>query len=278
MRFGPLGTSISALLLATVLHADNWPAWRGPTHDGISNETGLPVEWSHDSSNVTWKLALPTWSGSTPVVWNDHIFLNVAESGSIYLWAIDRSSGKPLWKKHLSDGDEKRMKQNMSSPSPVTDGRSVWIMTGTGILTAFDFAGNQLWRRDIQADYGTFGLNHGYANSPRLYQGDLIVAVIHGMKTDDPSYLLRIDGATGKTNWRVERPTDAIRESPDSYITPAIAGEGDNARIVVTGGDYVTGHDPNTGREIWRGGGLNPQKNPVRSSSTWLIQSLANRH
>ena len=82
-------------------------------------------------------------------------------------------------------------KQNMSSPSPVTDGTTVWVMTGTGILKAFDFKGKELWVRDIQKDYGAFGLNWGYASSPLLHQGSLYVQVLHGMKTDDPSYLLQ---------------------------------------------------------------------------------------
>ena len=77
-------------------------------------------------------------------------------------------------------------------------------MTGTGILKAFDFAGKELWSRDIQKDYGRFGLNWGYASSPLLHEGALYVQVLHGMKTDDPSYVLRIDKATGKTVWKVE--------------------------------------------------------------------------
>jgi outer membrane protein assembly factor BamB len=84
------------------------------------------------------------------------------------------------------------------------------------------------------------------------------VQVLHGMRTDDPSYLLRIDKATGKTVWRVERPTPARFESPDSYTTPALLRYGTSTEIVVTGGDVVTGHDPMTGKELWRANGLNP--------------------
>ena len=87
----------------------------------------------------------------------------------------------------------------MSTPSPVTDGTHVWVMTGTGILKAFDFAGKELWTRDIQKDYGRFGLNWGYASSPLLLEDSLYVQVLHGMKTDDPSYVLRIDKAERTT-------------------------------------------------------------------------------
>ena len=166
-----------------------------------------------------------------------------------------------VWKKPLGSGNKAGRKQNMSSPSPVTDGRTVWVMTGTGMLKAFDFAGTEKWARDIQKDYGAFGLNWEYASSPLLLDGDLIVQVLHGMKTDDPSYVLRIDGATGKTEWKVDRPTNAVSESPDSYTTPAIVGKGRTAEIVITGGDVVTGHSPATGKELWRVDGLNPQGN-----------------
>jgi outer membrane protein assembly factor BamB len=153
-------------------------------------------------------------------------------------------------------------KQNMSSPSPVTDGKSVFVMTGTGILKGFDFDGKELWVRDIQKDYGTFGLNWGYASSPLLLDDALYVQVLHGMKTDDSSYVLRIDKRTGKTQWKVDRPTAAIRESPDAYTTPALLRYGKTIEIVITGGDCVTGHDPATGKELWRANGLNPDNDP----------------
>ncbi len=239
------------------LQAENWPQWRGPSANGISPETNLPVKWS-PTENIAWRLPLPSWSGSTPIVWGEHIFLNVAENGSLFLWAVDRNKGVPLWKQHLGDGDHRQRKQNMSTPSPVTDGRNVWVMTGTGILKGFDFAGKELWMRDIQKDYGRFGLNWGYGSSPMLHEDSLYVQVLHGMKTDDPSYVLRISKATGRTIWRVERPTIAQRESPDSYTTPAIVRHGNALELVITGGDAVTGHDLNTGKELWRADALNP--------------------
>jgi outer membrane protein assembly factor BamB len=151
-------------------------------------------------------------------------------------------------------------KQNMSTPSPVTDGQHVWVMTGVGALKAFDFAGKEIWSRNIQEDYGKFGLNWGYASSP-LLQGDaLYVQVLHGMKTDDPSYVLKIDKLTGKTIWRVERPSPAVHESPDSYSTPAWIEANGRAELIITGGDVVSGHDPETGREYWRADVLNPNR------------------
>ncbi len=251
---------VIALAVSAAL-GDNWPQWRGPFLNGISSEKNLPTRWSAED-NVTWKLTMPSWTGATPIIWGERIFLNVAERDSLYLWCVDRTRGEPLWKKLLGGGNTKMRKQNMSSPSPVTDGKNVWVMTGTGIFKAFDFAGTELWTREIQKDYGRFGLNWGYASSPLLYEDALFVQVLHGMRTDDPSYLLRIDKKTGKTLWRVERPTNAIRESPDSYTTPTIVRQGNNVELVITGGDCVTGHDPATGKELWRANGLNPDNNP----------------
>ncbi len=280
---------IAGLLPATVA-AEDWPHWRGPTHDGVSAETGLPVEWDTENG-VVWKVPMPAWSGATPIISGDTIFLNVsipedaagvpanpsegyrrrrgavegrgnvAYSGHIELWALDKADGTPRWKRHLSDRDTRGRKQNMSSPSPVTDGEHVFVLTGTGVLKAFDFEGTELWSRNIPADYGDFGLNWGYASSPLLFGDALYVQVLHGMKTDDPSYLLRIDKATGETEWRVERPTDAIHESPDSYTTPFVHDVNGRFELVITGGDVVTGHDLDTGRERWRSDGLNPENN-----------------
>jgi len=255
-----LGVVLIAFSLTSV-DADNWPQWRGPELNGVSREKNSPARWS-STENIAWRIALPSWSGSTPIIWGDRIFLHVADGDDLFLWCVERKQGATLWKKPLGGGNVKMRKQNMSSPSPVTDGRSVYVMTGTGILKGFDFEGRELWSREIQKDYGRFGLNWGYASSPLLHGDSLYVQVLHGMNTDDPSYVLRINKATGKTTWRVERPTSAIRESPDSYTTPALLSYGKTTEIVITGGDRVTGHDLTTGKELWRADTLNPDNDP----------------
>jgi outer membrane protein assembly factor BamB len=260
-----IGAGAAVLLAVTTMSAaEHWPQWRGPSLDGVAPARGLPVKWS-TTENIAWKLPMPGRSGATPIVWGEHIFLNVGTqdaAGDLELWAVDRNSGKVMWKAHIAGGNHTQRKQNMSSPSPVTDGQTVWVMTGVGVLKAFDFKGKELWARDIQQDHGQFGLNWGYASSPLLHDGDLYVQVLHGMKTDDPSYVMRIDGKSGKTVWRVERPTTAITESPDSYTTPALLQHGGTTEIVISGGDVVTGHDPQSGKELWRMDGLNPDNNP----------------
>ncbi len=262
-------TALLAIASLTMVSADNWPQWRGPALNGISTEKNLPFKWGPEE-NVTWKLEMPAWSGSTPIIWNNHIFINMSEGGSgkmtvagnLNLWCVDRTKGTVLWKKPLGAGDVKLRKQNMSSPSPVTDGRNVWALTGTGVLKAFDFNGNELWTRDIQKEYGKFGLNWGFASSPLLHEDSLYIPVLHGMRTDEPSYILRINKTTGKTTWRVERPTQAIQESPDSYITPMLLRHNGATELIISGGDCVTGHDLATGKELWRAYGLNPNNDP----------------
>jgi outer membrane protein assembly factor BamB len=237
--------------------AENWPQWRGPNLDGTSGEKNLPVSWSK-TENVEWRLELPMRSGSTPIIWGERIFLNVADGDNLELWCLDRTKGDILWKRAVGGGNYKINKQNMSSPSPVTDGRSVYVMTGTGIIKAFDFAGKEHWSRDIQADYGKFGLNWGYGSSPLLHEDSLYVVVLHGMKTDDPSYVLRLDKASGKTLAKVERPTKAQVEAPDAYTTPTIAKINGKLELIVSGGDLITGHDIATVKELWRADVLNP--------------------
>ncbi len=180
--------------------------------------------------------------------------------GKIFLIAINRNDGSIRWQRQIDDGNQLFRKQNSASPSPITDGRHVWIMTGNGKLACFTMDGKEVWKRDIQAEYGKFGLNHGYASTPLLSKERLYAQVLHGMHTDDPSYVLAINKNTGDTLWKVNRPTDAQGESPDNYATPQIVITESKPQLVISGGDYVTGHDINTGRELWRIGGFNPTK------------------
>ena len=262
MRNALRGATVAALAMGVpVLPSSgaDWPNWRGPERTGTSPETGLPVRWSVNE-NVAWTLSLPSRGGSTSIVSGDRIFLNLVDGEQVFLWCVDRRDGSVAWKRPVgsSEGHAHR-KHNMATPSPVVGDGRVFVMTGNGALKGFSVEGEELWARDLQADYGPFGLQWGYGSSPLLHDGTLYVPVIHGMKTDDPSYLLGLDPATGKTRFRVERPSPARRESPDAYTTPAVARREGKTEIVLTGGDVVTGHDPTTGKELWRDTGLNPE-------------------
>jgi outer membrane protein assembly factor BamB len=247
---------------AAPLAAEDWPQWRGPQLNGLSRETNLPVKWSK-TDGVAWTLPMPAWTGSTPIVSGERIYLNVAEGDSTYLWSVNRGDGTVRWKRPLAGGNKQVRKQNMSTPSPVTDGTNVWVMTGTGVLKSFDADGRERWSRDFPKDYGAFGQLYGYGSSPLLVDDALYVQVLHGSFTEQPSYLARINKADGKTMWRVERRTSAIQESTDAYTTPTLLRDGARTEIIVSGADVVTGHDPATGAELWRAEGLNPTKDGI---------------
>ena len=176
-----------ALLCGTIVvaRAENWPQWRGPSLDGVSGEKNLPVRWSK-TDNIAWKLAMPAWSGSTPIVWGERVFLNVADDlkvsrgDNLFLWCVDRNTGSVIWKRPLGGGNHQERKQNMSSPSPVTDGTGVWVMTGRGALKGFGMDGVERWARDLPRDNGPFGMQYGYGSSPLLVDDALYVQVLHG--------------------------------------------------------------------------------------------------
>lgn len=260
----------------------NWPQWRGPNSDGSAPQAhDLPVNWSQ-TENVLWRTATPSWSAATPIVWEDRIFITSAEEGSarlqidpaagrgasqagrdkVFLLAVNRKDGVILWRQPIDSENILWRKQNSASPSPITDGKFVWVMTGNGKFICFTVDGKEVWRRDIQAEYGRFGLNHGYASTPRLDGDRLYVQVVHGFKTKDPSYVFAVDKATGKTLWKVVRPTDAVQESLDNYSTPQIVVVEGKPQLVISGADCVTGHDLAAGRELWRMRGFNPSGNP----------------
>lgn len=276
-----------------------WPSWRGPGGDGVASASANPpLTWGPEK-NIRWRVAMPSWGGGSPVVGGGVVYVTSAGPVSsevseayrrqreeefardeasgrrtpalfrttrhpggdeLLLLAVSQGDGRVLWTREIGSGNGLHLKSNDASPSAVTDGSRVWAVSGVGVVAAFDRDGTELWRRDLQAMYGRFGHNWGYASSPILHDGKLIVEVLHGFRTDEPSYVAAFDAGTGEEVWRVERPTDAPREAPDAYTTPLIVTSGGRTDLVISGADYVTGHDPKTGSELWRAGGLNPQK------------------
>jgi outer membrane protein assembly factor BamB len=255
--------------------AANWPHWRGPNFNGSSDEANLPVTWSK-TENVAWKASLPGPSGSSPVIWGDHIFVSTPDAQkNLNLICLNRKDGTVRWQKQVGIGDRNAgPRSNMTSPSPVTDGKVVIALYGTGDMAAFDFDGKELWKRNLGTESGKFAIMWLYGSSPTIYEGKLYVQVLQttpvpegythardGKETRD-SFLLCIDPATGKDIWKQVRNSEARQESKESYATP-IPFEGPNGKeILVLGGDCITGHDAKTGAELWRAGGLNPKNDP----------------
>jgi outer membrane protein assembly factor BamB len=246
--------ALSICLAAASGMAANWPQWRGPELNGSTSETNLAATWSK-TENVLWSAPLPGPSHATPIVWDDSVFVNTPDAdANLVLMCLDRHSGAVRWQKQVGVGNSSKGRNNMASPSPVTDGNTVWTLFGTGDLAAFDFSGKQLWARSLTKEYGRFVFNWIYGSSPMFYKGRLYVEVLRRMPGE--SFLLCLDPQTGSNIWRHVRPTDAVRESQEAYSTPMPSECGGRTEIIVAGGDYVTGHDAATGEELWRGGGL----------------------
>lgn len=257
---------VAGCLLTGLLRAENWPNWRGTGYSGSSKETGLPIQFSK-TENVKWSVEMPGVGASTPVIWGDSVFLTAGQipGGSLAL-AYDRRTGKELWRREFTGyGQDDR--SNFSAPSAVTDGERVYFFFGSGRLACFDFAGKEIWKRDICADYGDFAFQWTFSSSPALGNGRLFLQVL---QRDVPvrdrgrdkaeSFLLAMDSATGKELYRHVRPSDALMESRESFATPIPHAIGGRWELLVAGGDCLTGHDPATGIELWRWGTWNPTK------------------
>lgn len=248
------GAGAALWLAAAAGFGANWPQWRGPFLNGSTTETNLPDSWSK-TENVLWSAPLPGPGHATPIIWDDTVFVTSPDAdANLLLFCLDRSSGKVRWQKTVGVGNRVKGLNNMASPSPVTDGKTVWALFGTGDLAAYDFSGKPLWARSLTTEYGPFIINWLYGSSPMLYKGRLYVEVLRRLPGE--SFLLCLDADTGSNIWRQARTTDAIRESQEAYSTPMPGECGGRTEIVVAGGDYVTGHDAATGEELWRGGGL----------------------
>jgi outer membrane protein assembly factor BamB len=270
--------------LGVATAGENWPQWRGPAQNGSSPETGLPSTYAKETA--TWSLELPGRSGATPIIYNDHIFLPSANKVNKDLIAlcVNRKDGKLLWEKVIAVGQDRSKggNDNMAGCSAVTDGEIVIFFFGTGHLAAFDFSGKEVWSRELAKDHGKFAIMWGYSSSPLLLQNKLYIPVLQRDKntytaTGDEigkphaSFLLCIDPKTGKDIWKQVRPSDAVGETLESYCTPIPITANGRTELVLIGGDYITGHDPENGKEFWRFGSWNPAKvNHVR-----LVPSIA---
>ncbi len=266
-RFASL---LIVLFFSIPADAENWPQFRGPHFNGSSDESNLPEQWS-TSDGVAWVVDLPGASAATPAVWNDHVFISSTDLSGDKLLALcfDRKSGKQLWSREIASGIRRDSRSNFAAPSPATNGKEVIFFYGTGDLVAFDFEGDPLWRRNLQKDYGDFTFLWTFSTSPLLYDGKLYMQVLQRDTAVDgrgftdrknDSYLLAVDPANGKTLWRQVRPSEARSESLEAFSTPVPFEHKGRKEVLVIGGDDVTGHDPETGKELWRWGTWNPDR------------------
>jgi outer membrane protein assembly factor BamB len=248
----------SWLLLALVvalpgLAAENWPNWRGPTANGVAPGTGYPLKWSAEE-NIIWKYALPGIGASTPIIWEDKIFLTGESGGMNSVLCLDRS-GVKQWETRLDNEKAARNRgASGSNPSPTTDGTHVFAYYKSGTFACLDMKGAVIWKKNLQELYGRDTLWWDLGTSPVLTRDLVVVACMHS----GTSYLVGFDKATGKVAWKEDRNLKAPGESAQSYTTPVVLTVDDKQLIIVLGADHVTAHDAATGKQVWVAGNLNP--------------------
>jgi outer membrane protein assembly factor BamB len=265
-------TAAAALALTAHVHAENWPQFRG-ARGGVSSETGIPVEWSA-TSNIAWRTPLEGPGHSSPIVWDNRIFLTafreesggswsltrsvmnmiargVAVNGRLLVLSLDRASGKVVWEREVATAtiEEVHPTNSPASPTPVTDGNLVYAFFGSYGLVAFDFAGTRIWEKPL----GPLPNEWGSASSPVLHGSALILNV----DTDGDDFLLAVNKATGKTLWQTKRT--ATRAWP----VPVIWSVNGQDQIVVSGSQRVIAYDARNGAEIWRVDGLSTWVSPT---------------
>lgn len=246
-------------ITGTVAGTDQWPQWRGPAGNGISQAVKVPASWTA-TENMLWSVPLPGMGGATPVLWENKLYV-VSENKdrTSSLLCIDADTGKSIWEKPVSTKKGSRARGdegNSVSASPSTNGKHIYVFVGTGEFTCFDMNGNVVWQFDAQERYGKFNIQFGISSTPVLHQDKLYWQLIH----TDGQFVICLNAADGKDVWKVQRPSDGHTENEHSYASAVMWNKGDNAYLVVHGNDYTTAHDLKDGREIWRLGGLNPKE------------------
>ena len=261
---------IYVIVTGSVAWAGNWPHWRGPYFNGSTDEKNLPSDWSQ-TEGITWSVDLPGSSAATPIIFEDRIFLSGVDSDKDMLLAMcfDRASGKLLWRHEITKGISHDNRSTFAASSPVTDGKVVVFFYANGDLVCFDMDGNRKWARNLHDDYGEFAFNWTFASSPTIFNNRVYVQVlqrdvpVRGRGLTDrknESYILAIDPNTGKTLWHQIRPSEAQAEALEAYSTPIPYSFGGKEQLLVVGGDVLTGHDLQTGEELWRWGTWNPDR------------------
>lgn len=237
------------------LMAENWPGFRGPGRQGISNEKDLPTQWS-ETSNIIWKTAIPGEGWSSPIVFDDRVFMTTAtdEGVSYRLLCLDRKTGSVLWDRQVfqQKTGRKQKLNSYASSTPVTDGINVYVVAFDGSIAAVSMKGETIWtNRDFE-----YYSEHGLGVSPILYMELLIVAFDPSSSGADPklgwqkpwdkAVILALDKNTGKVRWEGKRGLSRI-----AHVSPQILSINGKDQLISSAGDAIQGFDPATGERIW---------------------------
>jgi len=251
-----LVAAMMLLSVQTIRASDNvnWPDWRGPTGDGRSDATGLPLNWS-ETKNIVWKTRIHDYGYSSPVVWGDQVWLTTAtkKGKTLYAVCIDLNSGRVVHDVEVFHPEKpQRIHRNNSyaTPSAVVEKGFVYVHYGTHGTACLDSGTSQVvWRRD------NLNCEHmqGPVSSPVLF-GDLLIVHLEGT---DVQFIAALNKKTGKTVWRTDRPKELYGHVEPAFLrkayhTPVIVEVDGKAQLVSNGALLVTGHEPQTGKELWR--------------------------
>ncbi len=226
-------------MMASVAIGADWPQFRGVRGMGLSEDRNLPVEVGKEK-NVAWKVELPP-GHSSPVLVGPRIFLTAFEGDKLFTICLNRKTGAVEWKREAPRPRKEILQKTNSpaSPSPVTDGRMVYVFFGDYGLVAYGMDGDEKWKTPL----GPFNNMNGHGSSPALFEDTLVLIC----DQDTDSYVIAWDKTTGKVRWRVERP-----EVTRGYATPALYHpKGGRKQVVVPGAYQLASYDLATGEKIW---------------------------
>ena len=243
--------AVLAFLLAHTAWADNWPQWRGPEGTGVCAEKNLPTQWS-TNQNIRWKIALPEPGNSTPILWRDRVFLTQAIGKQRMLMSLDRANGKVLWQSGVTNAEKEPTHATNPdcSGSPMTDGERVIVSFGSPGLYCYDFAGKELWHRDLGKQLHMWGVS----SSPVIH-GDLCFL---NFGPGERTFLIAVNKKTGATVWQHDEPGGAADKYIGSWSTPLVIKANGRDELILTFPQRVAAFEPKSGREMWTCRGLNP--------------------
>jgi outer membrane protein assembly factor BamB len=273
----------AVLIAALALPASaDWPQWRGPAGQGISSETGLPTRWSA-AQNIAWKASLSGSGASSPIVSGDLVIVTsqigsydapggddprlarddrdlagrenaisrvASPDGKVYLAveAFHRADGRRLWTYRApatGDRPDTHEKHNLATPTAVTGGKLIYAWFGNGQVVALDRKGQEVWKRHLGQEYGSFLNLWGHGSSPALYKDLLILLCDH----QPLAYLLALDAATGKERWKVDRGRGRV-----SHSTPLVIPGPEGDELIVNSSVRIDAYDPANGQPLWHAG------------------------